>query len=121
MIVAVTVVRVVQVAVDEVVDVIAVRDRFVPAAGPVDVRAVVARALVLRGALDRVGLADGQAVLVDVLAVRMMQMPVVQEVDVTVVLDGGVATVGPVGVIVSFVDLTIGHGVGPWFRLSRSV
>ena len=58
MIVAVVPVHVVQVAVDDVVDVIAVRDGFVSAIGAVDVIGVVPTALVVRRAGARVGLCD---------------------------------------------------------------
>jgi hypothetical protein len=58
-VVAVTVVLVVQVALDDVVDVIAVLHRFVPAVGPVHVVRVVVLAIVTFGALVRVRVADG--------------------------------------------------------------
>ena len=59
MVVAVTVVLVVQVALDDVVDVIAVLHRLVPAIGPVHMVGVVVLAVVTVGALVRVRLANG--------------------------------------------------------------
>ena len=64
------VVRVVQVAVDEVVDVIAMRDCLVTAVGTVHVRGVVARAGVIRGAVGGAGAADVDRMLVDVVVMR---------------------------------------------------
>jgi hypothetical protein len=97
-VVAVVAVRVVQVAVDEVVDVVAVGDRFVAAAGAVHVAGLVAAAA--RGAgVQPSGFLVGvtsRLVLVDVVTVRVMQVAVVQVVDVVAVPDRGVAAVGAV-------------------------
>ena len=65
MIVAVAAMRVVQVPVDEVVDVVAVRHRFVAAVGTVLMRVFVSGALMTGAALVRVLGADGQLVLLD--------------------------------------------------------
>ena len=91
MVVAVVAVRVVQVAIDEVVNVVAMRHRFMTAAGAVNVPGFVAAAVVVGRAGVRVGGADGDAVFIDVVAVRVVQVAVVQVVNVAVVLDGGVA------------------------------
>ena len=90
-VVAVVAVRVVQVAIDEVIDVVAMWHRFVAAAGAVDVSGFVAAAVVVGRAGVRVGGADGDAVFIDVVAMRVVQVAVVQVIDVAVVLDGGVA------------------------------
>ena len=55
---------------------------------------------VTRRTVRRVGLVDLEAVLVDVVAVGMMQVAVVQVVDVVAVLDSDVTAVGAVGVFV---------------------
>jgi hypothetical protein len=81
-VVAVTPMGVMQVAVDEVVDVVPVRDRLVTAGRAVDVRLVVRAARVRRRACVGVGAADADTVLFDAAAVRVMQVPVVQVVDV---------------------------------------
>ena len=83
--------RVVQVAIDEVVNVVAMRHGFVAATGAVDVSRFVAAAVVVRRAGIRVGGADGDAVFMNVVAMRVVQVAVVQVIDVAVVLDGGVA------------------------------
>jgi hypothetical protein len=86
-VVAVAVVRVVEVALDQVVDVIAVRHAGVSAAGAVNVVGGVAGAAVVRRALRRVGRVDGDRVLVDVIAVDVVQVSIVEIVDVAGVLD----------------------------------
>ena len=90
-VVAVVAVRVVQVPIDEVIDVVAMWHRFVTAAGAMDVSCFVAAAVVVGRAGVRVGGADSDAVFIDVAAVRVVQVAVVQVVNVAVVLDGGVA------------------------------
>jgi hypothetical protein len=108
-IVAVIAVLVMQVTVDEVVRVVAVRHRFVTARRPV---------LVIRRVLGRVpGCAsrgilrvDRECVVVDVVAVHVMEVAVVQVVRVAFVLDGGVAAVRSVNVLMVTVWLVrVGH------------
>jgi hypothetical protein len=81
-VVAVIAVRVMQVAGDEVIDVIAVRDRGMAAARAVHVIFRVTGALMLRRALARIRGVDGDRALVDVVAVHVMEMTVVHVVDV---------------------------------------
>jgi hypothetical protein len=107
MIVAVTVVHVVQVPADDVVRVIAVRDGFVAAPEPMGVAIVVAGAGVCGGARRRVLAADGERVLIDVVSVDMVEMPVVEVVLVTFVLDGSVPAAGAVNVVVLGVGLVL--------------
>ena len=86
-VVAVSAVRVVQVAIDQVVHVVAVRNGFVAAALSMNMALVVPRALVRWRALIGVLLAHRDLVLIDVITVGMMQVPVVQVVDVPIVFD----------------------------------
>ena len=89
MIVAVIAVRMMQASRAQIVDVIAVGHRLVPAAG---------RMRVTVGAVDRVGVTvrvsciHRDHVLVDVIAVRVVKMAVVEIVDVIVVTHGDVTT-----------------------------
>jgi curli biogenesis system outer membrane secretion channel CsgG len=108
-VVAVGAVRVVEVPADEVVDVIAVRDRVVPAAWAVGVARVVGTASVVRGARSGVRVGDLQLALVDVPVVRMVEVAVVGVVDVVAVLEGGVTAAGAVCVCVVVV-LLVAHG-----------
>ena len=97
-----SIVGMVQMAVDEIVDVISVGDGFVAAAWTVDVVLVVSSAAVLRGARAWVGVGHLDHVVIDAFTFRMMEMPIVQIVDVVAVLNGHVATVLPVLVVVIF-------------------
>lgn len=101
-------VRMMQVPVDQVVDVIAVRDRLVATRHAVLVAAVVPGTGMVRGAIRRVRIADGNDVLVDVIVVRVMQMAVVQVIDVIVVPHGDVPAVGAVDMVVVAVNRVIG-------------
>jgi hypothetical protein len=90
-VVAVIAVRMVQVAVDEIVDVIPVRHCFMAASWSVNVARVVAATA--RRALVRIFGAHFELMLVYMIAVRMMQMTVMQIINVIVVLDRSMSTV----------------------------
>lgn len=98
MIIAVAVVRVMQMAVHDVIDVVAVRHGFMAAAVAVQMARFVARALMRRAAFRILG-AHFEAMLIVVAFVRMMQMPVVQVIDVAVVLNRGVTAARAMRVI----------------------
>ena len=91
-----------EVAVDDIVDVIAVGHRFVSAARPVDVVGIVVIAGVIRGAAVRVLVAHRDFMLFYSVLGLMMEVAVVKIIDVTVVFDGGMSAVGTVLVIVVF-------------------
>jgi len=103
-VVAVAVVGVMEVALDQVIDVIPVRHARVSAAGAVDVVGGVAGAAMVRRALRRVGRVDGDRVFIDVIAVDVVQVSIVEIVDVAGVLDRDVAAVGTVHMVVALVD-----------------
>ena len=101
-------VLVMQTAVDDVVNVIAVRYGFVAATFAVNV----AVAGVNRMAAVRVGFIDAQSMLVVVAVVLMVQVTVVQIIDVAFVFDDSVATVCAVNVVMMFVGFA-GHFFSP--------
>lgn len=112
MIVAVIGVGVVEVTFDDVVGVVAVRDRVMTACRAVDVVFLVARARVLGRAVRRIRRSDRDGVVVHVVAVHVVQVAVVEEILVAVVLDLLVAAVWSVLVVVAFVRLVVvRHGV----------
>lgn len=111
MVVAMITVRVVQVATDEVVDVIAVRYCLVAATRTVNVICLVAAAVV-RSATLGVRLADRDSMLVVVILMCAMQVAVVQVADVIAVLNGGVTAIWAVLVVVVSV-LLAAHGSSP--------
>lgn len=101
MVVAVVAVGVVQVAGHQVIGVVAVRHGFMTAARSVLVPLLVLAAVVRRRAARGVGCVDGELVLLDLVAVDVMEVAVVEVIDVAIVPDAGVATVGPVPMLVS--------------------
>lgn len=96
--VAVPVVRVVQMAVHEVVHVVAVRYGRVPAPFSVNVRGVVATTAVRGGTAGRILVTHVDLMLFDTGATLVVQMAVVEIVDMAVVEYGCVSAAGAVRV-----------------------
>ena len=116
-VVAVVTVRVMQMAVDEIVDVVAVWDRFVAAVGAVNMVGVVTGAIVCGCACVRIRVGHLEHVLFDLTVfTNVMQMPVVQVIDMVAVLDAGVFAVRTVLVIVMGVQVR--HRVFSFSRIS---
>ena len=109
MIIAMVAVRMVQVAVDEVIDVIAVRDRLMAAAGAVYVVLRMPAARVLRRAVARILDRYVQSVFLDLAPLGVVQVAVVQVIDVIAVLDRGVAAILAVIVIVIVLVMMLAH------------
>ena len=109
MVIAMAVVWMMEVAVDQVVDVVAVRHRLVAAAGAVLMLGVVTAAAVLGSALGWVGVAHLDRMLIDVVAMRAVEVPVVEIVEMTGMHDRGVATSRPVGMVVALIYLVSLH------------
>ncbi len=105
-------VGVVQVPVDQVVHVVAVRYGLVTAAGSVPMARLVGVARVIGRAVGGIRAADGELMLVHVVRVGVVEMPIVQVVDVAIVPDCLVAAALPVDVIVALV-LVAGHDRSP--------
>jgi hypothetical protein len=99
-IVAVITVRVMQVAVDQIVNMVSMGYSFVAAAGAVYMVGIVTVAAVAVGAAVGVGSLHVDNVLVNMITVGVVQVAIVQVIDVAVVLDGGVTAVGAVLVVV---------------------
>ena len=107
MVVAVIAVRMMQVILHHVIDVISVWNLRMPAVWTVDVFAAVSATLMLWGTPCRVRRTDRDHVLVDVVVVEMMQVSIVQIIDVITVLHGHVAAARSVPVAVPFVHLAV--------------
>lgn len=97
MIVAVITVRVVQMAIDEIVHVVTVPDGLVAASRAVHVIRVVTGAAVFRRAALRVAVTHLEYVLIAMVAMGMVQRAIVQVVDVIAVNNSGMATLWAVG------------------------
>jgi hypothetical protein len=93
-VVAMIPVRVVQVAVDEIVDVIAVLHCFVAAVRAVNVLDVMAGAAMVRRAGSGIAFTYLEDVLVTVCFMRVMKAPVMQIINVFAVDHGSVAAIG---------------------------
>lgn len=113
MIVAVVAVGMVQVTIDQVIRMVAVRHRLVSAGGAVLVAFLVRSAVVLRRTLGRVVGVDRKSVFLHAAAGDMVQMTVVKEIDVVTVPNGGVPAAGSVLVIVIGMFRVIGHVCDP--------
>lgn len=92
------VVRVVQVAVDQVVDMVAMRHGLVAATGAVNMVGSMAAAGVARRTERRIRRIAGDHMLVDVVAVDVVQVAIMQIVDVAIVPDRRVTAAGAVDV-----------------------
>jgi hypothetical protein len=100
MIVTVVAMRMVQVAIDQVIRVVAVRDGFMTAAGAVLVSALVAGTLVLRRAGGRVIGIDRQPVFLNSARGHVVEVAIVEIIHVAVVVDGRVPAAGTVLMVV---------------------
>ena len=91
MIVAVPLVRVMEMALHKIVSVATVRNSFVPAAGAVRMLPVMRSAGMARSASRRIRAAFHHHMFIHMSGVRVMKMPVVQIINVAFVFDRGVA------------------------------
>lgn len=91
MVIAVPLVRMMQVAFDEMVGVAAVRNRFMSATSPMSVLTVVRTTRMSRGTSGRIRATLRQGMFIHMPLVSTVKMPVMQMVDVAFVFDGGVS------------------------------
>jgi hypothetical protein len=104
------VVHMVQAAIHQPIDMIAMRHRFVPATRAVHVRA----GHRCRAAIG-IGNADRDHMFIDMIAMRVMQMAIVQIIDMAIMAHGGVAAARPVRVVMFGVG-DARHGRQPFIR-----
>lgn len=106
--------RVMQVAVDEVINMIPVRDGGMTAAGAMNMAGLVACAAVSGRAGIRVGRCNGNDMLINMVAMGMMQMAVMQIIDMIAVTNSDVTTAGAVFMLVVGVvrQGAVAHGSG---------
>lgn len=114
-VIAMIAVRMVQMPIDEIADVVAVRDGFVATARTVNVTRFMTRAGVVRRAAIRVLLADLDHMLVHMVPVRVVKMPIMQVIDMVAVTDSGVPAIRAVDMVVVLVmgKITFGHSIAP--------
>lgn len=90
-VVAMVAVRMVQVSINEIINMITVRNGCMAAIGAMNVLPVMA--FCSKRAFVRIGVADGNCVFIHMVAVRMMQMAVVEIIHVPVVHDGNMPAI----------------------------
>jgi len=112
-IVAVILVGVVEVAANQVVDMVAVGDGLMSAVGTMNVVGLVALALVLRGAAVGVGVARRDRMLVHMVSMGVVEVAVMEVVEVPLVAHCRVPAACPMLVIVSLVESVLVHLAPP--------
>jgi hypothetical protein len=113
MVVAVVAMDMVQVAIDQIIDVIPMRYGLVAAVRTVAMSLIVFAAIVVRRTVGGIVATHFQTMLLDSPAGRMVQMAIVQVVNVTIVLDSRVTAFGTM--LVRMVRVMIGHFLVPRF------
>jgi hypothetical protein len=116
MVVAVRAVRMVEMAVHQIVDMVAVGHRLMAAARSVPVLTVMAAAIMIGRAPFGVPPADIDRVFVDMPLMGMMEVSVVQVVDMIAVLDGDMPAIRRVGMGMILMDpmVVVGHDCSPF-------
>lgn len=94
MVVAVIAMGVVQVAIDQVIDMVAMGNRLMAATRTVDMVGSMAATLVAGGAAVGVLAVGFQCVFIDMIAMHVMQVPIMQVIDMPTVFDCRVTAAG---------------------------
>jgi hypothetical protein len=110
-VVAVGIMRKVEVAVDEIIQVISVRNGFMAATGPMAMTRLMCLTTMSGRAGDRVRRAHGEDMLIHMVFMQVMKVPVVQVILMVLVVDDTVAAMRPVLVPVGVVNLMSGHAL----------
>jgi hypothetical protein len=117
MIIAMVAMRMMQVAINQIVHMVPMRHRLVAASGPMHVTRAVTGAAMLRSALAGIGRGDLDDMFIDVVAMDMMEMPVMQIVNMAVMMDGRMTAIRAVNMRMIGM-LGVGacrHGMTPCF------
>ncbi|MEM5428538.1 hypothetical protein [Cupriavidus oxalaticus] len=112
MVIAMIPMGVMQMIANQIIYMVAVRYGLMAAARAVLVVRVMAAALMVGGTPIRIGIADCKHVLIDVIAVHVMNVPVMQIVNVSLMTHGEVSAIGPVlvRVIDGVFQRAVSHG-----------
>lgn len=111
MVVAMIIVRVVKVPLDQVINMVAMRNRLVSTLRPMHMIRSMPRAIVPGRAVLRIRRVYANNMFIDMVFMRIMQMAVMQVVDVAIVHDSGMAAFQPMEMIMIFVlrRVTMAH------------
>ncbi len=117
MIIAMVIMGVVKMASHQIVHMVSMRHGFVPAVGTMYMTLRVTFAFMPRSTVLRIDLTDVYDMLIDMVAVRVMQMAIVKIADMVIVRDTGVAAFRAMGMGVIFMSwqdtIRIRHGAFP--------
>jgi len=117
MVITMPTVGVVQVPIDQIVRVIAMGDGGVTAIGTMDMVGGMPPAGMILGASIRVGRADGNGMFLDHFPILMVEVTIVDIVDMSFMLDGGVTAAWTMNVVmVIVVFATFRHERIPWVK-----
>ncbi len=119
MVVAVGAMGKVQVAADDIVHMVAMRNGLMPAARSVAMAALMFVASVCRGAGSRILAGDGERMLVHVVPMDVVQVAVVEIVGMIIMGDGLVSAVRSMLVAMMVVDCMVAHDRTPSGTLVR--
>ena len=111
MVIAMIVMRIMQMSVDQIINMVAMRYCLMPTVRPMHMLGWMSGALMSGCAALRIGRCYANHMFIDMAFMRMMQMAVVQIIDVAIVHDPGVAALRPMRMIVVFVlrRVTMAH------------
>lgn len=120
MVVAMTIVGMVQMPIDQIIDVVAVRNRWVSATRPMHMVGAVARAGMPPGATRRIFAGNLDDMLFHLaVGCRVVQVSIVEVIDMAVVLDSGMATALAMDVVV--VAMMMSHVYSSFFLSYRKI
>lgn len=117
-VIAMVAMLVVQPTIDQIVDMIAVRHRFVAATRTVEMPVIMTRMVLDWMATAWIGCADFDHMLIDMIAMWVVQMAIVQVVNMVTVLYGSVTATGAVFMVMMFVmrQIAVAHERLPVFQ-----
>lgn len=125
MVIAMIPMGVMQMIANPIVYMVAVRYGLMAAARPMLVIRVMAAALMVGGTPIRIGVAYCKDVLIDVIAVHVVEVAIMQKVNMSLMVHGDVAAIGPVlvSVIGRVLQRAISHGANSLmdFRIPHPV
>ena len=117
MVITMPAVGVVQVPIDQIVRVIAMGDGGMTAIGTMDMAGGMAPTGMILGASIRIGRADGNGMFLDHFPILMVEVTIVDIVDMSFMLDGGVTAAWTMNVVmVIVVFATFRHERIPWVK-----
>nr|WP_312742668.1 hypothetical protein [Candidatus Nitrospira neomarina] len=109
MVIAMSAVRKMQMAVNQIVDMVAVRNRLMPACRPMAMGGLMGLAIVVGGTISGIHSPYSQGVFIHVFIVREMQMSIMKVILMVLVPDNGMATIGTVCVGMFVMNAMVAH------------